>query len=273
MAGVAQPAVEPADHEQNDGRSLTFAFPAIGHLRAGLVTLTIRNTGQERASAWVVQYPPVPDQAAFVEFLPVLTAKKLLSNQTFRSLFRSETVPESESLKVRDLTYLFTDLKDSTLMYDTVGDVNAYDLVRRHFDALVSAVAANNGSVTKTIGDAIMATFISPADAVRAALDMHTTIEEFNRAVTADLIIKIGIHRGQSLAVTLNDRIDYFGQDVNIAARVQQLANGGEVMVSAHVYRSPQVAELLAGYEVTKEDGIMKGVGEMIPVFRVGVLR
>ena len=272
MAGAAEPAATEEDLDDDGKRSLTFSFPAIGHLPAGPVKLTIRNTGSTRGSAWVVQYPPVPDQAAFVEFLPVLTAKKLLSNQTFRSLFRSETAPESERLKVRDLTYLFTDLQDSTLMYDIVGDVNAYDLVRRHFDALVVAVAANNGSITKTIGDAIMATFISPADAVRAALDMHAAIDEINHSVTADVIIKIGIHRGQSLAVTLNDRIDYFGQDVNIAARVQQLAQGGEIVVSTDVYWSPGVSDLLAGFEGGEEDGIMKGVGEMIPVYRVRVL-
>jgi len=176
-------------------------------------------------------------------------------------------------LQVRDLTYLFTDLKDSTLMYDTVGDVNAYDLVRRHFDALIRAVAQNSGAVTKTIGDAVMATFVSPADGVTAALDMQAAIADFNEAVNADLILKVGIHRGRSLAVTLNDRIDYFGQDVNIAARVQQLAAGGEIVVSEAVYRADGVAGLLEPFDTTEEDGIMKGVGEKIPVFRVAVQR
>lgn len=154
---------------------------------------------------------------AFVEFMPVLSAKKLISNQTFRRLFRAETIPATENLQVRDLTYLFTDLKDSTLMYDTVGDVNAYDLVRRHFDALAQAVADNSGSITKTIGDAVMATFLSPADAVRAALGMQSAMAQLNDTITTDLVIKIGIHRGRSIAVTLNDRIDFFGQEVNIA--------------------------------------------------------
>jgi len=267
-ASEEKDSAEPADE-----RTMRFAFPAVAHLPAGPIELRIHNRGDERTSAWVVEYPPVPDQAAFVKFLPVLTAKKLLSNQTFRRLFRSETVPESESLQVRDLTYLFTDLKDSTLMYDLVGDVTAYDLVRRHFDALGDAVARNAGALTKTIGDAIMATFVTPADAVHAAIDMHAAVEEFNAAITADLLIKIGIHRGRSLAVSLNDRIDYFGQDVNIAARVQQLAAGGEIVVSEAVYRADGVAGLLEPFDTTEEDGIMKGVGEKIPVFRVAVQR
>ena len=251
------------------GRTFTFDIPAVTQVPAGPVKLSIRNGGRERASAWVVEYPPVPDQAAAIEFMPVLTAKKLLSNQTFRRLFRSETIPASETLQVRDLTYLFTDLKDSTLMYDTVGDVNAYDLVRRHFDALVQVVARNSGAVVKTIGDAIMATFVTPADAVRAGVEMLAVLAEFNLNASADLVIKIGIHRGRSIAVTLNDRIDYFGQDVNIASRIQQLAGAGEIVISGEVYRSPNVVELLERFTVTEEEGIMKGVGEMIPVFRV----
>ena len=259
-------------NDDSPARSITFKFPAVGQLPPGPVSVSIHNASAGRTSVWVTDYPPVPDQAAFVEFLPVLSAKKLLSNQTFRRLFRSETAPASESLQVKDLTYLFTDLKDSTLMYDTVGDVNAYDLVRRHFDALVHAVAQNNGAVTKTIGDAVMATFVSPAHSVRAALDMQSAIAEFNKAITAELILKVGIHRGRSIAVTLNDRIDYFGQDVNIASRVQQLAGAGEIVLSADVYHQAEVAELLASFDVTEEAGIMKGVAEKIPVFRVRTL-
>jgi class 3 adenylate cyclase len=260
---------ESADDAGEATRTFKFIMPAIAQISAGPVNLSIHNRGTERASTWVVQYPPVPDQAAAIEFLPVLTAKRLLSNQTFRRLFRSETVPASETLRVGDLTYLFTDLKDSTLMYDSVGDVNAYDLVRRHFDALVNAVALNSGAVTKTIGDAIMATFVTPADAVRAAIDMLDVLEEFNATASTDLAIKIGIHRGRSVAVTLNDRIDYFGQDVNIASRIQQLAGAGEIVISNEVYRSPGVEELLAKFETLPEDGIMKGVRESIPVLRI----
>lgn len=69
--------------------------------------------------------------------------------------------------------------------------------------------------------------------------------------------------------MTLNDRIDYFGQTVNVAARVQQLAGAGDIVLSADVYRQPDVADLLEGFEVVEESGVMKGVEETIPVFRV----
>lgn len=258
----------PSSEVEASRRTLSYRFPAVGLIPAGRLSLAVHNTGTTRASAWVVDYPPF-DQMAFVEFVPILSAKKLISNQTFRRLFRSETAPETERLEVRDLTYLFTDLKDSTAMYDRIGDASAYDLVRRHFDALVRAVADNAGSVTKTIGDAVMATFVNPVDAVRAALDMHGAITDFNRTITPDLVIKVGIHRGRSIAVTLNDRIDFFGQDVNIAARVQKLADAGEIVLTADVYRDPDVANLLTPFDPAQAEGVMKGVTEKIPVYRV----
>lgn len=259
----AQAGTDPAER-----RALSYQFPAVGRVPRGPLSIEIRNVGSDRASVWLVDYPRT-ERMAFVEFVPVLSAKWLISNQTFRRLFRSETVPASETLQVRDLAYVFTDLKDSTLMYDSIGDANAYDLVRRHFDALVQAVANHLGSVTKTIGDAVMATFVTPADAVGAALDMLRAIDRFNRTITADLIIKIGIHRGRSIAVTLNDRIDFFGQDVNIASRVQKLASAGEIALTGDVYDDPAVSALLTPYEVISEPGIMRGVKEAIPVYRV----
>lgn len=125
-----------------------------------------------------------------------------------------------------------------------------------HFDALVRAVADDSGAVIKTIGDAITPTFVSPADGVRAAIDMMSVLAEFNATASADLVIKIGIHRGRSIAVTLNDRIGYFGEDVNIVSRVQQLAGASEIVISGEVYGSPDVVELLAPFAVREEEGI-----------------
>ncbi len=250
-------------------RKFKFAWPAISQLSPGSVTVSIHNAGASRASVMVIQYPALPDEVGLVEFEPVLSAKRLLSTQTFRRLFRSESGPASESLQIRDLTYLFTDLTDSTAMYDHIGDVNAYNLVRLHFDTLVSIVATNSGAVVKTIGDAIMATFVDPADAVRAAVAALAALEEFNQTNSSDLILKIGIHRGHSIAVTLNDQIDYFGQSVNIAARVQQLAGPGEIAVTGEVYGAEGVAGVLDPFDVTETAGTMKGVGEAAPVYVV----
>ena len=64
---------------------------------------------------------------------PFLTAKRLLTNQTFRDIYRTDTLDVDQRLKITSLTFLFTDLKGSTGLYERVGDLVAYDLVRAHF--------------------------------------------------------------------------------------------------------------------------------------------
>jgi class 3 adenylate cyclase len=153
--------------------------------------------------------------------------------QTFRDFFRSEVIGATEGIAVLDVTLVFTDLKGSTALYERIGDLNAYIQVQRHFQHLLDATVRHHGAVTKTIGDAVMAAFSTSADAVRAALDMREAVDQLNQdRPQRDFILKIGVHRGASIAVTLNERLDYFGQTVNIAARVQNLADGDEICIT-----------------------------------------
>src|SRR3954464_4756017 len=177
---------------------------------------------------------------------PFLTAKRLLTNQTFRDVYRADTLDVNQRLKITSLTFLFTDLKGSTELYERVGDLAAFDLVRTHFRVLQEIVAAEAGAVVKTIGDAVMATFPTPDRALAAALRMRTAMRELKK----DLLIKIGIHEGPCLAVTLNDRLDYFGQTVNIAARVQSLADAKAIFATKPVVEHPQVAKILATHKL-----------------------
>ena len=156
---------------------------------------------------------------------PFLTAKRLLTNQTFRDLYRTDTLTVDQRLKITSLTFLFTDLRGSTELYERVGDLNAFDMVRAHFQVLQEIVASEAGAVVKTIGDAVMATFPTPDRAVAAAIKMREAMRELNeKSGREDLLLKIGVHEGPCIAVTMNDRQDYFGQTVNIASRVQGLA-------------------------------------------------
>ncbi len=190
--------------------------------------------------------------------------------QTFRDFFRSEVIRGTEGLAVRDITVLFTDLKGSTALYDRIGDLNAYVQVQRHFEQLVDVTVRHQGAVTKTIGDAVMAAFLTPADAMRAALEMRQSVEQMNRdRPQRDFILKIGIHRGASIAVTLNDRLDYFGQTVNIASRVQHLADGDEIVITESVRRSEGIGEIVAPYRVEQSTAELKGISEPVPVYFV----
>ena len=244
------------------------SFHHLGHLSSGSLVVEIENIMDRRACMWMANFTGEPPRNG-ITFDPFLSGKRLLTTQTFRSLFRSETIPVDEGIAVRDITFLFTDLKGSTALYEQIGDPKAYFLVRQHFDTLGYAVNRFEGATVKTIGDAVMAAFMNPLDAVHAALEMLRDIEAFNRNISDRLVLKIGIHTGHSIVVSLNDRLDYFGQTVNIASRVQGLADAGEIYVSEDVYSYPGVREAVASYDIASEDVIVKGVSGTLRVYRI----
>jgi class 3 adenylate cyclase len=159
--------------------------------------------------------------------------------QEFRDLFSEEMLSPSESFSIRNLSFVFTDLKSSTEMYERLGDSKAFYLVKEHFKIMEEVVSEFDGGVVKTIGDAVMAVFQTAGQALNAARSMVERFEIYNaeHQTQNQIIVKIGIHAGPCIAVTLNDRIDYFGTSVNIAARVQGLSDGRTVMVSDNVFR------------------------------------
>jgi class 3 adenylate cyclase len=246
----------------------TFKFPLTSQLPNGRIDIEYTNHMNRPSPLWILHYPAA-FEGSLIEFEPFLSGHRLLTNQTFRDLFRSETIQSDEGLGIKDLTLLFTDLKGSTEMYDRIGDLNAFYLVRQHFDYLNKAIVENSGAVVKTIGDAVMAAFTSPVDALNAALAMLDEIADFNLNNPEAIILKIGIHRGHSIAVTQNDSLDYFGQTVNIAARIQGLAGGGEIYLSENAYDYPGVAERLKDYQVTADEVGLKGVQKKLKVYKV----
>src|SRR5580704_12923267 len=203
---------------------------------------------------------------------PFLSAKRLLSNQTFRDLYGTDTLDAEQRLKITSLTFLFTDLKGSTPLYQRVGDLAAFDLVRAHFHVLHEIVGAEAGAVVKTIGDAVMATFDTPDRAVAAALRMREAMQRLNvERGSEDLLLKIGIHEGPCLAVVLNDRQDFFGQTVNIAARVQGLATSRAIFATGPVVENAQTTSLLAakGLAPVAQQRALRGVADDYAVYEI----
>lgn len=260
----------PAHHQEIPGPDdiKTFEFTQFAAVPPGPLQVNLSNQSAERVLIWAVNLP-VDVSQTWVAFQPFLSGKRLLNTQTFRTLYRTETIATDEGLGVRDITFLFTDLKGSTALYDQLGDLQAYHLVRQHFDALTQVIMEQSGAVVKTIGDAVMATFVSPLEAVHAALNMLGKIDEFNHGRAEPLILKIGLHRGHSIVVSLNDRLDYFGQTVNIASRVQGLAEAHEIYLSQDIYAAPGVAACLADYVITPGQVTVKGVSEALKVYKV----
>ena len=263
---------EPVSERQNLTLVYTNLHAPTGtmELRPGPLRLSLENRTDRRIlpGIWVAN-------DAMHDFIgkrrPFLTAKRLLSNQTFRDIYRTDTLDIDQRLKITSLTFLFTDLKGSTELYERVGDLVAFDMVREHFRVLYESVAAEGGAVVKTIGDAVMATFPTPDRALAAALRMREAMRGLNAAHGRDdLMLKIGIHEGPCLAVSLNERQDYFGQTVNIASRVQGLAISQSILATAPVIDNPQSASLLGGGEKLKaQHHVLRGVGSAVAVYEI----
>jgi class 3 adenylate cyclase len=191
------------------------------------------------------------------------TAAEVTALQVFRDLFSTEAIRRGEQFSVGTLTVLFTDLKSSTQLYREIGDATAFGRVMNHFDVLKKLIAEQDGALVKTIGDAVMAVFRRPASALEAMLSAQQMLASPPEGV-APLTLKAGIHSGPCIAVTLNDRLDYFGSTVNLAARLESLSTGNDVIISRALYDDPEVRQLLdsEGFEATPFEHELKGFAE-----------
>jgi adenylate cyclase len=175
------------------------------------------------------------------------TALQVTTMQEFRDLFAAEVLTPGQEIGVQSLAILFSDLKDSTALYERIGDARAYGWVQRHFTFLLECITLHQGALVKTIGDAVMAVFPRPEAAVQAALEIQRKIGAFNcqHHIDPPLVIKLGVHHGPVIAINANNRLDYFGRTVNIAARVQGESIGGDVVLTADLLHHMAVQQVL----------------------------
>jgi class 3 adenylate cyclase len=262
------------DGEERTDETRSYAFEYTGtrskgfraEIAAGPVEIAFTNATDEPYALMITKLPDHYD----VGMQPFLSGAELLSNQTFLDLFDTETIVAGEGLAVKRLALLFTDLQGSTALYERIGDMKAFDLVRLHFGYLREGITRNSGALVKTIGDAVMASFVDSLDALRAALEIRTRIAQFNADAGGDQVaLKVGLHSGACLAVTLNDRLDYFGQTVNIAARVQALAGAGEIVVTDDVLSALGASELIADLPIETTTAVLKGVAGEVRIHRL----
>ena len=264
---------EPTGERQNLALVYNNVLAPTGtlELRPGPLRLSLENRtgGRVLPTVWIAANDL---QALTSKRRPFLNAKRLLSNQTFRDIYRTDTLGIDQRLKITSLTFLFTDLKGSTELYERVGDLVAFDLVREHFRTLNDIVASEDGAVVKTIGDAVMATFLTPDHALAAALKMREAMRRLNETHgREDLLLKIGIHEGPCLAVNLNERQDYFGQTVNIASRVQGLAMSQSILATAPVVQNPRSASVLGsnGHKPVAQSRALRGISSEVAIYEI----
>jgi class 3 adenylate cyclase len=190
------------------------------------------------------------------------TAHYVTTMSEFRRLFSNELLKPSTPLKVGHCAILFSDLTGSTALYTKAGDAAAFRLVDDHFDVLRKAIDAGGGTVVKTMGDAIMAAFLEPEACLRAAITCMRGFERFRQTHPngADTGLKLGLYAGPCYVVTANDSIDYFGQTVNCASRVQHLAESGEIVLEEDVFDALPEADRAQLRMVEKLSAKVKGV-------------
>jgi class 3 adenylate cyclase/carbon monoxide dehydrogenase subunit G len=203
-----------------------------------------------------------------------LTGERVIAMPAFRRLCPEQLLRPGDEVEIGRVAIVFTDLQGSTKLYDELGDASAYRLVRDHFAFLSERVTRYHGFIVKTVGDAVMAAFHDPADAVRAVLSMQDEVAGFNRGRSdAGIVLKLGLHLGACIAVTAGDVLDYFGSTVNTASRLEHQCRGGEVIISQAVLADPQAREALDGRNVTEDSATLRGLNEPVHFVRVNAGR
>jgi class 3 adenylate cyclase len=198
-----------------------------------------------------------------------LTGDRVIAMPAFRRLCPEQLLRPGDNAGIGWIAIMFTDLKGSTELYDALGDAPAYNLVRDHFSFLSDRVQRHRGVVVKTVGDAVMAAFSRPDDAVLAALAIQDDVAGFNAArgggaSPTPIALKLGLHAGSCI-----DALDYFGATVNIAARLEHECRGGEVVVSEAVAQDAEAAGALADRTRIEETAVLRGVSAPVRFVRI----
>jgi len=165
-----------------------------------------------------------PPRDPFSSVTQILSESSLKPQQIFAELehFR------------RNVTVMFTDIKGSTSYFEKHGDIAGLLMVHECNNLLRQCVERHKGRFIKTIGDAIMAIFETPPDAVRSAIDMQESILQVNGAKPESdrVTIRIGLHYGTAIVKTS----DLFGDAVNVASRVESHAQPEQILISDSVH-------------------------------------
>jgi class 3 adenylate cyclase len=200
-----------------------------------------------------------------------LTGERVIAMPAFRRLCPEQLLRPGDEVEIGRVAIMFTDLQGSTKLYDELGDASAYRLVRDHFAFLSERVERHAGFIVKTVGDAVMAAFHDPADAVRAVLSIQDEVANFNRRRSdAGIVLKLGLHLGSCIAVTAGGVLDYFGSAVNTASRLEHQCRGGEVIISEAVLGDAEAREALVGRPLAKDSAALRGLSEPVRFVRVG---
>ncbi len=182
--------------------------------------------------------------------------------------------PKEEERKL--VTVLFADLMGSTALGEQLDPERLRALLSEYFAAMASVIESWGGTVEKFIGDAVMSVFgipsmheDDPERALRAALEMQARLGEMNPELRerhgVQLAMRIGVNTGEVIAGTGGDQLIATGDAVNVAARLQQAAEPGQVLLGERTYFASRGAFAFEPLEEKK----LKGKALPVPAWRL----
>jgi len=180
----------------------------------------------------------------------VLTVTQAMCLPEFSALFANEAPERGVSLAMGEVCFLAAGLAQSISLCEELGNEEAFQVVARYLEYVGSIVVREGGTVLKHLGAEVLAVFATAQDALRAAREIQVGMLGFNRLRTKGepLTVRIGVQHGDALAVRVDERLDFFGQPVNMVFRLQREASGGDIVVGTDFLELPEIRDLMTSY-------------------------
>jgi class 3 adenylate cyclase len=176
-----------------------------------------------------------------------LSAARAMSSATFRELFPDQSLAPGRLLAVTQATLVVAQLDEAARLFAELGDAKAFPVAARFFETVATLAKEYGGTLVKTFGGLAIAAFERPGPAVDAALALQAAVAA--DSATAGQRCKVAVHRGPMMALTQGGRLDYFGQNVELALEVSNETQPGVVGLTQSVCQDVSVAERLANVE------------------------
>ncbi|MEO8701222.1 MAG: protein kinase [Kofleriaceae bacterium] len=170
-----------------------------------------------------------------------LTAARVMATAAFRELFPDQQLAPGRLMAVTQATLVVAQIDDATALFHDLGDTKAFPVAARFFEQVGLLARSYGGSLVKTFGGLAIAAFEIPGPAVDAALAIQATVDA--DPMTTGLRCRVAVHRGPMMALTQAGRLDYFGQNVELALAITAATPPAVVAITQAVCQDTNVAE------------------------------
>jgi class 3 adenylate cyclase/tetratricopeptide (TPR) repeat protein len=179
--------------------------------------------------------------------------------------FLTSLIEAYPDASMRDIAVLFTDVVGSTTFFKTHGDIRGREMLRTHHHMAMSIVEEYGGSLIKEVGDSVLVYFPDPVEALKAAMKMQQRFLLHNRESSPEdeIHVRIGLHHGKVIV----EEKDIYGDVVNVAAKLTNLAGGDQIFVSHEVYESTRENPLVRFERIDFWN--MKNVPDGLSIYKV----